>query len=272
MDTTHIMKIARSVRSSVPFIAALLPAVAMAAAEDSGWHGRAMVYAWLPSVDGETIFTDPDAPDEDVDVGKILQAIDTVFMGGITVRNGSWGLLSDYIYLDLSDDKDNALSLGFPRPGASIELGYSAKLRLTGYVWNTAGTYRLVDKPGYHLELLGGFRYLDLEEEFQVRFFAGDDSSSDNINVKAKDGYLDGIIGVHGKAVIADSRWYTSYYLDVGTGDSDITWQAIAGIGYAFDSLDLSLSYRHLEWDFGPNRGLQSLSFSGAMFGIGFRW
>ena len=29
-------------------------------------------------------------------------------------------------------------------------------------------------------------------------------------------------------------EWFVPYYADIGTGQSDFTWQAIGGIGYAF--------------------------------------
>jgi len=28
-------------------------------------------------------------------------------------------------------------------------------------------------------------------------------------------------------------KWFVPYYLDVGTGESDLTWQAMGGIGYS---------------------------------------
>lgn len=258
------------------FIATLvLPSLSVAETADKTWSGRATLYAWLPSIDGETKTSDPDAPDEEVDIGKILDSIDSVFMGAIGVRRGNWGLISDYIYLDLSDEQANAASLQFDRLGASFDLGYSARLRVTGYVWNLAGTYRLVDEPGYNIELLGGFRYLDLEEELILQASVNGPSSpgsSNKWNFKAKDGVLDGIVGIHGQARIGGSGWYVPYYLDVGTGDTDYTWQALSGIGYAFASLDFSLTYRHLEWNVDSSDNLQSLSFSGLVLGMGFRW
>lgn len=252
-----------------------LPALAVSEQADDVWSGRATLYGWLPSVDGETRFGNPDAPDEEVDVSKILRSIDTVFMGAISVRRGNWGLLSDYIYLDLSDEKANATSLELGRLGASLDLGYSAKLRVTGYVWNLAGTYSLVDEAAYNLELIGGLRYLDLEEELILSAAVGQPpstGSANKVNFKVKDGVLDGVVGVHGNVQIGGSRWYVPYYLDIGTGDSDYTWQALSGIGYGFQSLDLSLTYRHLEWHAGSNLNLQGLSFSGPLLGVGFRW
>ena len=253
----------------------LLPAPAVSEEADSAWTGRAILYGWLPSVDGETRFGDPDTPDEEVDVSKILESIDTVFMGAISVRMGNWGLISDYIYLDLSDEQAGSASLNPGRLGASLDVGYSTKLQVTGYTWNLAGFYSLVDEAAYNLDIVGGLRYLDLEEELILQGAVGDPPSTghgEKVNLKVKDGLLDGVVGLHGNAQVGGSRWYVPYYLDIGTGDSDYTWQALSGIGYAFQSLDFSLTYRHLEWHVGSNRNLQSLSFSGPLLGVGFRW
>ena len=37
-------------------------------------------------------------------------------------------------------------------------------------------------------------------------------------------------------------------YLDVGTGDSDLTWQARGGLNYRFEKVDAVIGYAHLEW------------------------
>jgi hypothetical protein len=95
---------------------------------------------------------------------------------------------------------------------------------------------------------------------------------SPDVNLKAKDGVLDAIIGVRGRYGLGGDNWYIPYYLDLGTGESDLTWQATSGIGYAFGHFDLSMTYRHLEWQFSSSKVMQSLSFSGPVFGVGFRW
>ena len=39
------------------------------------------------------------------------------------------------------------------------------------------------------------------------------------------------------------------YYADVGTGSSDLTWQAAGGVAYAFGGWDAMLMHRHLYYD-----------------------
>ena len=53
-----------------------------------------------------------------------------------------------------------------------------------------------------------------------------------------------------GRVRLGEGRWYTPYYADVGPGSSNWTWQALLGVGYAFDWGDINLSIRSLSYDF----------------------
>ncbi|MCK4839417.1 MAG: hypothetical protein KAS94_11495 [Desulfobulbaceae bacterium] len=63
-----------------------------------------------------------------------------------------------------------------------------------------------------------------------------------------------------------NDKWYLRYYLDIGAGDSDKTWQAVAGVGYRLERWDLSLAYRHIEWEFKSDRKIDNLNFNGPGF------
>ena len=80
-----------------------------------------------------------------------------------------------------------------------------------------------------------------------------------------------GVIGAKGRVALS-KRWFLPYYADVGTGDTDLTWQLAAGAGYSFDWGEVSLMYRHLEYDQGSDKLLQNVAFSGGMLGVGFRF
>ena len=66
------------------------------------------------------------------------------------------------------------------------------------------------------------------------------------------------------------SDWYMPYHADVGTGDSELTWQAMAGVGYRAGWGDLLLFYRHLAWDEGDDKLLQGLEFTGPGMAVRF--
>ncbi len=74
----------------------------------------------------------------------------------------------------------------------------------------------------------------------------------------------DAIVGAKGR-VHLDCGWYHPYYVDVGTGESDFTWQAAGGVGYAFGQAEVSLVYRYASWDFASGDSLDNVGFSGPM-------
>lgn len=263
---------------SMCLLVSSLLSTAAAEADADEWKFRANVYAWLPSLEGETTFKGPDAPDApdgSVDIEKILDSIESAFMGGLAAEKGRWGVFSDYIYLDLSNTEANNRSLSFGNSGIQTDVGYKTTLGVTGWVWNTAGTYSVVDNAWYSMSVLAGVRFLDLEEELEWELSSqiGDvPVNARSGNVKVEDNVLDAIVGVRGKVKFGQSNWSAPYYLDVGTGDTDYSVQGAAGINYAFKSVDLTLSYRYLEWNFASSDALESLAFYGAQFGVGYRW
>ena len=70
----------------------------------------------------------------------------------------------------------------------------------------------------------------------------------------------------------SSGHWILPFYLDVGAGDSDLTWQAAAGVSYAYKWGDLTALWRYLAYDLKPGRSFEELKFNGPLFGVTFRW
>jgi len=81
----------------------------------------------------------------------------------------------------------------------------------------------------------------------------------------------DGVHGVEGHVRLGEGRWFMPYNLDVGTGSSDWTWQALLGVGYAFDWGEVNLSIRNLSSEFNGNNDAD-LRMTGPTLGATFRW
>ncbi len=73
----------------------------------------------------------------------------------------------------------------------------------------------------------------------------------------------DAIIGVQGAFELGEGNRSSLYCLDVGKGDSDLTWNAVAGLSYAHGWGETLLAYRHLEYDQPSDKLLPDFSFSG---------
>jgi len=80
----------------------------------------------------------------------------------------------------------------------------------------------------------------------------------------------DGVVGVRGYFRFADGNWSVPYYLDLGAGSSDLTWNAIAGLSRTFGWGDLMFVYRHLQYDEDADGLMQNFSFSGPALGARF--
>lgn len=60
--------------------------------------------------------------------------------------------------------------------------------------------------------------------------------------------------------------------MDAGTGDSDLTWQAAAGLGYTFGWGDVAIIWRYLDYDLPSDAKVADMNFSGPEAGVIFRW
>jgi hypothetical protein len=69
----------------------------------------------------------------------------------------------------------------------------------------------------------------------------------------------------------ADRRCYAPYCVDVGAGDSKLTWQAVGGVGYSFQWGDVVATWRDLEYEMKPGNPMESLAFSGPAISAVFR-
>ena len=65
-------------------------------------------------------------------------------------------------------------------------------------------------------------------------------------------------------------KLYMPLYLDIGTGNSDLTWQAAGGLGYRFGLCDLVAGYRYLSWDFKDSSPIKDMNLSGPYIGLKF--
>ncbi len=62
------------------------------------------------------------------------------------------------------------------------------------------------------------------------------------------------------------------YHVDVGTGESSFTWQAMVGLGFSFGPVDVLGVRRYLDYDLGDGTPIQSIDFNGPAVGVTFRF
>lgn len=249
--------------------ALLLGASGLARADtgSSDWRFGLMVYGWLPRVSGTLRYDLPlglGGAEIDVSTRDVLDALEMTFMTSFEARRGGWSAFTDVIYLDLQGAKSKSVAL--PSGAATIPL--DADLQLTGWVWTLGGGYSLWRDAGSHLDLIAGGRLLAIDTDLTL---TGGGPLGLRRKVSKSADLLDGIVGVSGRLALSD-RWFVPYYADIGTGGSDVTWQAAGGVGYGFGWGDVMLLYRHLEYDQGSDKLIQDVALSGGMLGVNFRF
>ena len=212
-----------------------------ASTQGNSWEFAAEVYLWGASIGGETA----SGSDVKIDFGDLLDNLEMAFMGAFKARKNNWSFVADVIYLDVKGE------------GSVDNIGASVELR--GWVVTPDVGYTVLNGDRGHLDLHVGLRYLYLESDIRL----GPDG------IDASDDIWDGIVGIRGRINLTE-KLYLPYYLDIGTGDSEMTWQASAGLGYQFKHFDIVAGYRYLEWDFDDSPVFDNLDFNGPYAGIKF--
>ena len=257
-------------------MAVLLSGTAAAQPRPDDWQFRALIYAYLPTISGSTTFPAGTGSNVNADSDKILDSLKFAFMGTLEAQKGRWGAFTDVMYLNVSGSKSGTRDLTIG--GVELPAGVSsnASLDIKATVWTLAANYRVLAAPDAAYDVFAGARLVDVTEKLGWEFSAnvgpvvgpGQTGSS-----QTKLDNCDAIVGLKGRFNFGQNReWFIPYYVDIGTGNSNFTWQAVAGIGYAFRWGEVVAAWRYLDYDFKSGAKIESLKLNGPAFGVAFRW
>ena len=256
--------------------AAAMPAVSAAQQRGDAWQWEASIYAYLPTISGSTKFPAPSGGSSiDVNADSIIDSLKFTFMGTLGAQSNTWGFFTDVLYLDVGGDKSNTRDFTI-NGGLPAGVTSSGSLDLKSTLWTLAGTYRVSRDPTSTVDVFAGARLADIKQSLNWQFTG----AVDTIPVANRNGYQsssvsnwDGIIGVKGRASFGDKgQWFIPWYLDIGTGDSDLTWQGIVGIGYKYSWGDIFAVWRYIDYNMKSGRPIQDLNLNGGAIGVSFRW
>jgi hypothetical protein len=257
-------------------VAVLVSGTAAAQARPDDWQFRAIIYGYLPDIGGSTTFPAGTGSSISVDADTIISNLKFTFMGSFEAQKGRWGVFTDILYLDVGGSKSDTRDLRIGGGQLPAGVTANASLDIKGTVWTLAGNYRVVATPEATFDAFAGARLLSVKETLGWDFSANVGpvvGSGRTGNSEAKLDNWDGIVGVKGRLNFGSQReWFVPYYVDVGTGDSDLTWQGIAGIGYGFRWGEVIAAWRYLDYDFKSSQKIESLNFNGPVIGVAFRW
>jgi hypothetical protein len=258
---------------AAPMLFASFPASAQAT---DNWRFQAAVNLYLPEIGGRTSFPVTGAGGATLDAQTILENLKMAFMGTFEASRGPWGLFTDLLYMDIGDSRSGFREIsigGLPIPA---DASASADYDLKGWGWTIAGTWHAIAEPAATLDVVAGARLLDITQTLSWNITGNVGpipvpGRAGTSEVELKN--WDALVGVKGRvALSADRKWYAPYYFDVGAGDSKLTWQAVAGVGYSFGWGDVVATWRYLDYEMKSGHAIESLTFNGPSISAVFRW
>lgn len=244
--------------------------------EDEGWRFSVTPYVFLPTIDATLRYDTPPGtggrPRVSVDAQDILEDLNLAFMLTADAHKGRYGVLTDIIYVDLDQEASVDRIVG-PGGLVAIPVDVDSSSEVKSWVWTLALGVRMGAPSDRNPEAFAGFRYLRADTTLNWSFVGPLGLFPRSGSFSQEEDVWDAIFGVRGRAPFGESeRWALTYYVDVGGGDSDLTWQAVAGIAYAYDWGDLRVAWRHLQYEQSPDKLINDMTLSGPAFGATFRF
>jgi hypothetical protein len=248
------------------------------------WDFKVSPYLWFINIEGDLRYS-PRAggsPHVEFSNSDLMENLDLGFMLSGEARKGRWSVFTDVIYLDLSSEESRVkaidFNLGSPINPTSTSLDAGTSSSLEAWVWTLAGGYEIVKGPTVTLDVFGGFRYFaaDASTDWQLSATVSGPGPGQVFqrsgSISQSEDIWDAIVGVRGQVRLWDSNWYVPYYFDIGTGDSDLTWQGMLGLSYQFGWGETKFTYRYLYYDTDEGELFEDLNLEGPALGLTFRF
>ncbi|MCZ6716480.1 MAG: hypothetical protein O6946_05370 [Gammaproteobacteria bacterium] len=271
-------------------IFALSCGVALAEPRSDKWQYQLtpFPYAWLLVIEGNLKYNlPPGSGSPNISIGP-TDWLDFSNFGGVvsgSARKRGFAIFSDLVVLRTSSNNNGrvvSVEDTVTIPGTRTTIPVSAALNLNtqteldGIVWMLAGGYALKEPDTTTLDVFAGLRFFGVDVESNWNLTAAITTPGGEVvlpaqgSIKRGTDLWDGIVGIRGHLGIGAGLWSVPYYFDVGTGSSQLTWNAMAGLAYTFKWGEIFAVYRHLEYDQNSDSLLQDFSFSGPTLGASF--
>jgi hypothetical protein len=234
------------------------PALWMASVKTSG--------TFSPAATGRTIRANVDQS-----FGDIFKDLNFALMGGAEARRGLFSLQADMIYINLLQDSSGVRSVSGPQ-GLEVPINVGGKLKLKELMFTLAGGYDIFRNDQGFVQLFGGFRYLGVRSTLDWQFQGPLGNLARQGAVESQSDIWNGIAGIRGEHALDHGPWKAIYYVDVGSGGSKLTWQAIAQAAYVTRWGDIGIGWRALEFSQAAQRSTADVRMSGPIITVTFRF
>jgi hypothetical protein len=234
-------------------------------AVSDAWRFEITPYVWGSGIKGTLGLDNGLAKSTQLSTSQVLGDLKSGGMIAAEAHNGKWGVMSDLVSATLQ--KSGAASVTTAYGPANI----ADKVTLQQTVLTGAATYTIANNKDAYVDALLGVRAIYATATVNLSVTGTPDKAS----VSKTTSTVDPIIGAKGRYRIADSTWYVPFYGDIGSGGgtTNLTWQAMAGVGKTFNSLiDASLTYRALYYDMKDGGVMQKTTMLGPQIAVTFKF
>lgn len=222
------------------------------------WHFMIAPYGWFSSIDGDVTVGNA-TKHVAIPFSKIFHNLDFAGEVHLEAIYGRWSFMIDPAFLKLTTHFDKFVN----------------DVRLTSKIWlvDSGIFYRVfsnTENSNYlaSFELLGGARYLGVDNEFNFSRFP-------NLNVSADTNLFVPIVGGRFKFDVYSKLHFWLRGDDGGFGLDDVsnTWSVTVGASYTVHRcIDLGIAYRALGIDFSRKAAKTDITLYGPMLGIAFNF
>ena len=229
------------------------------------WRFEVTPYLWAPAIKGTLELNNGLAKSADFTSSNVLGNLKSGGMISAEAHKGNWGVMGDLVSATLQKTDSSPVVT----PSGSANIAHGITLQQT--VLTGAATYTIANNKDAYVDALFGARAIYATASVKLNIVG----TSDKASVSKTTSTVDPIIGAKGRYRIADSTWYVPFYGDIGSGGgtTNLTWQAMAGVGKTFGSLiDASLTYRALYYDMKDGGVLQKTTMLGPQVAVTFKF
>jgi hypothetical protein len=230
-------------------------AAGTASAQDDAWSFRVTPYLWLPSVSGNAE-AGGGIPSIEFDT-EVVESLEFGALATFEADYGPWGVLADLIYVDLGAEADTPFGVLF----SDVEAEFS------GVIFSGYGSYRVVEEDWGDVQLLAGARAFSLDFEATLVPAL---PALPTLNGGDSETWVNPVAGAR-LTMFATDELFGGLSADIGGWQGDLTWQAVALVGYRFDETwDVRAGYRYMavEHEFDGGAELDA-AFQGPLIGVG---
>lgn len=212
------------------------------------WSLRVTPYLWIPAQSGD-VTVQGTRGDVGLSIGHTFDTITDSFNFGLTLhaeyRRADWTVFADVMYLSLeTDDVPLGADTGTVRQDTGVfELGVAR---------------RMIDRPR-----ADGRIGLSVEPFVALRahYLSIDIEPSASPAIDGDQFWVDAVVGAR-VAFEVNDRVTLLARGDVGAGESDFTWSALAGAEFSVtERLSLQLGYRALDTDYDDGHGADRFAY-----------